>query len=48
MKQALTTTVHLLNILIMLFILKVILGFGLAVFVLYHQMTRALPGSGMI
>jgi hypothetical protein len=30
MKQALTTTVHLLNILIMLFILKVILGFGLA------------------
>lgn len=34
MKQALTTTVHLLNILIMLFILKVILGFGMVLLAL--------------
>jgi hypothetical protein len=48
MKQALTTTVHLLNILIMLFILKVIMGFGLFLMAMYHQMSRVLPGSGMI
>lgn len=48
MKQALTTTVHLLNILIMLFIFKVVLGFGISVLTLYFQMTRISPSSSLI
>jgi hypothetical protein len=48
MKQALTTTVHLLNILIMLFILKVVMGFGLFLLTLYHQMSKVFPASGLI
>ncbi len=48
MRQALTTTVHLLNILIMLFILKVILGFGLFMMALLHQMSKAFPASVLI
>lgn len=48
MKQALTITVHLLNILIMLFILKVVMGFGLFLMAFYHQMARVLTDSTLI
>ncbi len=48
MKQALTTTVHLLNILIMLFILKVIMGFSLFLMAFYQQMSQVLPSSSLI
>jgi hypothetical protein len=48
MKQALTITVHLLNILIMLFILKVVMSFGLFLLAIYHQMNKVFTASGLI
>lgn len=46
--KAITGTVCLLNFLLLLFILKILVGFGLGLFALFIQMTRAIPSSGLI
>lgn len=46
--QAITGSIRLLNFLLLLFILKILIGFGLALFALFIQMTRVIPSSGLI
>ncbi len=46
--KAITGSIRLLNFLLLLFILKILVGFGLGLFALFAQMTRVIPSSSLI